>query len=182
MARRRDTEVSLRTGNCWISASMGSLGSHSLVSIAFCFSGSCLNFFTAYVTFLCLLGSTSQHIWRTEAILQLPLPNLSVSVPIHLSRSLNGLDHGGFSSSYSTMFPPNINKVQEWEGERQLALYVLLLLYIYVHQGLSPTAVCTMSLNISEEEKCTVQCFWLVAKEIPVMLLYGLVFWSIPHC
>lgn len=75
---------------------MSSLGSHSLPSIAFCFSGSCLNFFTAYLTLLCLLGSTSQHVWRTEVILQLPLPNISVSVPIHLSRRLNGLDHGGF--------------------------------------------------------------------------------------
>ena len=62
------------------------------------------------------------------------------------------------------------------ERGREVALYVLLLLYIHVYQGLNPTAVCTMSLNISEEEKCTAQCFWLVAKEIPVMLLYSLVF------
>jgi len=50
-------------------------------------------------------------------------------------------------------------------------LYVLLLLYIHVHQGLNPTAVSNMSLNISEEEKSTLQQFWLVAIEIPVMLL-----------
>lgn len=149
--------------------------SRSLVSVTFCFSGSCLNFFTDYLTLLHLLVSTSQHVWRTEAILQLSLRNLSVSVCIQLSQRLNGLDHDGFSSSYSTLIPPNRNKVEEWKGEREVALYVLLLLCIHAHQGLNPTAVCTMSLNTSEE-KCMVQWFWLIAKEIPVMLLYDLEF------